>query len=218
MGNTTEMSLPKNYNISDRPALPGEKGWWIYFYWETVNRTDLLPEQEKNTTGIHWVLRNISGNEILLPNRFVDLLGDITLYVRYSVLPTLETTETGLFVGLEPITPENFKSYDPPVVFGCSDGRTVFFGIYSPEGPKNFSISFDVRDDGTPDYDEEIREGCLLENHAERVVRALYPVMASFFLFCGCICMAYWGYRKINSPETELYQIVGDRPVELINF
>lgn len=42
--------------------------------------------------------------------------------------------------------------------------------------------------------------------------------MASFFLFCGCICMAYWGYHKITNPERELYQIVGNRPVELLNF
>jgi len=97
---------------------------------------------------------------------------------------------------------------------------SFFFGMFSKDSPKDFTLTWDTGLDGTPDYDNEIREckGQASTLDLERVVRALYPVLASFFLFCGCICMAYWGYHKVTNPEHELYQIVGNRQVELLNF
>jgi len=193
----------------------GGAGKWVYYYWETANTTNnldtiLYPHDPNTTVAYHWLLRNITG--------------DITLYVRYSLLPTLEATQSGLFLGLKPITPEIFDPFYPPVVYGCDDGRIVFFGVYSKNGPTNFTLSWEVEPDtdfrpgaGT-DYDGEAR-GCKeQEDHSDRLIRTLYPIMASFFLFCGCICMAYWGYNKVTNPESELYQIVGDKSVEILNF
>lgn len=63
VGNRTEINFPKNYTYNaSQPNNPnGEPGWWLYFYWETLNQTNLVPF-DKNTTGLHWVLRNITGN------------------------------------------------------------------------------------------------------------------------------------------------------------
>lgn len=49
----------------------------------------------------------------------------------------------------------------------------------------------------------------------ERVIRFMTPIAASAFVLIGGLLMAYWGFRKVTSPEEQLYDIVRGHPVEL---
>jgi len=149
-------------------------------------------QQQLNET-FHWIFHNMSGDS------------NVTMYISYRFRPQLTYFAFKISVS------------EPPkqtvIIYGCQD-RLIFFGFYKNTPPVgNFSTSWLVRPD------DEVNQ--CKENHVDRTdrwMRALYPVMASLFILCGCVCVAYWGYDKVKHPSAEMYEILSGRPFEIENF